>query len=180
MSGNVIKMDMTLAGVEELKENLRLLPERMRKPVIKRAMITLAKPMASSARNGVPQDRSAPHTKDKILVSGNLSRRQYKEAKAGMSGTDWKNTIQIYVGVGPSRKAHLIEFGTKPRYTKSGHFTGSMPAHPFMKMAFDSNASGFLTKLGPVLGDEIEKTATRYNKKLAGGKVSGYRSKKGG
>jgi HK97 gp10 family phage protein len=51
---------------------------------------------------------------------------------------------------------HLIEFGTKPRYTKSGKFTGIMPAHPFFRPAIDANKQAVLTQVADDIMNSID------------------------
>jgi HK97 gp10 family phage protein len=70
------------------------------------------------------------------------------------------------VGIGPSKDAphgHLVEFGTEPRRHKSGKSTGQMPAHPFMRTAFDAKKDEAQERMGKAIWAEIEKAV----KKLA-------------
>lgn len=71
------------------------------------------------------------------------------------------------------RVSHLVEFGTGPRYHKSGKFVGVMPPQPFMRPAWDENKNAVLDSLAASLRDEIAKTVARANKKAA--KASGGR-----
>lgn len=151
-----------LAGAKSTEDALRKLPPRMQRAAIRRVMIALAAPMVSDAQSEI--DTAAPKgsgaTKRIIRVSATLSRRQKRGETKG------KDEIKIYVGVGPSRKAHLIELGTGPRYTKTGAYRGEMPANPYIAVAFRANAMDYLKQLGPALGKEVEKTAARYYRRL--------------
>lgn len=42
-------------------------------------------------------------------------------------------------GENPVHIAHLVEFGTRERFKKSGQPTGTMPAQPFLRPAWDSS-----------------------------------------
>ena len=95
----------------------------------------------------------------KLIVSKNLSRRQKKGARVP------KSVRVVYVGVRPSPVAHLIEFGTGPRYTKKGAYRGQMKASPYMRPAFDGNWKPALDTLGQILGREIEAAAARLARK---------------
>ena len=57
--------------------------------------------------------------------------------------------------------AHLVEFGTGPRYHESGRYVGEMPAQPFLRPAFDAEAAPSLDRLKPILASEIEKAVSR-------------------
>jgi len=155
------RLDFQLQGVAELKENMQKLPDRMQKPVIRRAMIRLAQPMVMAAQAGMGDSVKTGRTQKRITVSATLSRRQ----RAGLVKD--KNVITVYLGVQPSRKAHLIEFGSGPRYHKTGKYVGQMPASPFLRPAFDGGAPMYLQGLGRVIGEEMEKTATRWSRKQA-------------
>lgn len=149
--------DLQLSG--NLKENLQQLPERMQKPVIRRAMLRLAQPMVSAAQANIGDSVKTGRTQQRIIVSATLSRRQRRGQVKD------KNVITVYMGVQPSRKAHLIEFGSGPRYHKTGKYVGQMPASPYLRPAFDAGAQPYLQGLGRVIGEEIEKTAARWSRK---------------
>lgn len=157
MAANTPKF--ALGVTSNLKENLDTLPKRMKKAAIRRAMIKLAAPMVQSAQAGMSESVKTGRTQRRILVSATLSRRQRR------ASYQTESLITVHVGVGPSRKAHLIEFGSGPRYHKTGKYTGQMPANPFLRPAFDGGAQPYLTGLGQVLGEEVEKTAARYARK---------------
>lgn len=57
-------------------------------------------------------------------------------------GVKYVNDIEdSKVGIGaPGFHAHLIEFGTDDRFTKSGKGTGHVTADPFIFKTFDENA----------------------------------------
>ena len=145
-----------LVGASDLEANLKELPLRTQKNVVDRALMKAADPIHSDA-----QARAKRATKGtgknarKLIVAKKLSRRQRRGIKND------KAVRTIYVGVRPSPVAHLIEFGTGPRRTKSGANRGSMKARPYMRPAFDGNWRKSLSTLGYILGKEIEAAAVR-------------------
>jgi len=87
-------------------------------------------------------------------------------AKANMVGE---------VTVGPRRSsrykgfaAHLVEYGTRQRKTRSGANRGSMPRHPFMKPAFDATNGQLFNKIDEILGRKMVAVMKR-NLKANGG-----------
>jgi len=81
--------------------------------------------------------------------------------------------LDMFVGAPGGRKgtphAHLIEFGTGPRYTSNGAFRGSVSPQPMLQPAWDANKGGMLKGLGETLWQEIEKTVARRAKRAAKG-----------
>lgn len=150
-----------LTGAKELERALRELPKRIGKAAVRRAMLKSLKPVAAAAEATVRASSfRTGGLASSITVSTRLSRRQ---RKAGMKGDD----IAAYVGASPSRVAHLVEFGTGPRETKAGRSTGSMPAEPFLRPAWDAHKAGVLKEFGRLLGIEIDKAAARLARRQA-------------
>lgn len=143
-------------GADELEAALRALPDSLRKGLVERALMHAAEPIAAYARGRVSYRTG--HTQSRIKVSTRLSRRQRRKSK---------EFAEAFVGASPSRAAHLIELGTKPRFHKSGKSTGQMPARPFLRPAFDAEKENALRILGEDLWLEIEKTARRLGQKSA-------------
>lgn len=152
---------MRLVGARELEANLLELPRRLQSGTLTRALRRVAEPIGDAAK----RNRGEGDLADKIIVARQLSRRQRRQRGRAAPGTK-----TIYVGVRPSRHAHLVEFGTGPRYTKSGAYRGMMPAQPFMRPAWDSQGGRkALDRLGVILGQEIEATARRLARRRARG-----------
>jgi hypothetical protein len=57
--------------------------------------------------------------------------------------------------------AHLIEFGTGPRYTRNGAYRGSVSPQAMLQPAWDMHSNGLLRRLGARMWDEITKTVAR-------------------
>jgi HK97 gp10 family phage protein len=148
---------MKLVGARELEANLMALPELLAKRTLARALMKVAQPIADEARTRSPQNFGK--NMRKIVVAATLSRRQRK-------GTRKVPGVRtVYIGVRPSPVAHLIEFGTGPRYHRSGKSTGVMPAQPFLRPAWDNGKFKALEDFGVILGRELEKSAARLAKR---------------
>lgn len=144
---------MKLVGAKELERNLLALPEITAKRVLTRALLKVSEPIVENAQARSP--RHYGKNMSKIVVSATLSRRQRR-------GTRKEAGVRtVYIGVRPSPVAHLIEFGSGPRYHRSGKSTGVMPAQPFLRPAWDGGKFKALDDFGVILGREIERAATR-------------------
>lgn len=158
----VVKINVT--GLRELQATLLEIPDQMeRYRALHRTLVRVADPMLSSAKSNVDSERMD----EKLIVSGVLSKRQRREEKTK------KGRVTVYVGVKPSPLAHLLEFGTGPRFTKPRYkgdtktppeWRGVMPPQPFLRPAFDANAMAALNQLGVLLKEEIEAAAKRARK----------------
>lgn len=171
---------MELHGADELEAALRELPFRVAKTTLRRALMRAAVPMADAGAAGAP----TPELKRRMIVSGQLSKRQRAQAGRKVRATSGTYTVTIHVGERPSRVAHLFEFGSAPRYTTgkgdarrksgkvvssvaAGAYRGRMIAQPYMRPAFDSTAPTVLKNFGQILGREIEASARRLAKRKA-------------
>jgi len=156
-----------LTGAKELERALLELPKGASKTVLRSALRRAAKPIMRDGKAFAPRsDNPGPsgHLADSITI-GNVSTRA--NAKAFREGKG------VLVVVGPSSKfphAHLLEFGTGPRVSKSGKSSGSMPAHPFMRRAFDLNVRGVLDNLGREIWKSLASKAKSLAKRAGAGK----------
>jgi HK97 gp10 family phage protein len=152
-----------LHGARELKAALEALPKRVGKAVLRRALQKAAAPLEADVKQRASAISKRLGT-DRISISTKLSRRQRRgRKKVGQNGAE------LFVGAHSSRRghAHLIEFGTGPRYQKSGKYTGVMPAMPYFRPAWEANKGQMLSILQKALWQEIEKAAKRLAKRQA-------------
>lgn len=152
---------MQLVGAKELEANLRKLPERLAKNTIDRGLLKVGQPIADDAAARAPRGDGKPvalHTK--LAVSKTLSKRQRRQSRRKRPGERI-----VYIGVRPSPVAHLIEFGTGPRYTQAGAYRGMVKPNPFMRPAWDAGKYKALDDFGKILGREIEKSAERLHRR---------------
>lgn len=148
-----------LAGFKEMDLALRELGTVTAKRVGDRAMKKALAPVAEAANGMLPKGMPP------VIVEKRLNKSQAREFRAEKSD----NVRTMFVG-SPSPRAHLEEFGTGPRFHKSGKFTGAMSARPFMRPAWDSTRAEVLAKLGVELAREIEKAVGRKAKAAAKGR----------
>ena len=115
---------------------------------------------------------------DRADAPPRLRRRQPRDARtcdeARARGDRGAALLTLYVGpVDEDGKgaphAHLLEFGTGPRYHKSGKFVGAVMADPFMRPAWDQHRGQMLEKLGANIWAEIEKSLARAERAAAKG-----------
>ena len=124
-------------GFEDIDRVLAALPGKLGPQVLTRTLRKAAKPLTDEAKRLVPKD------------SGELAK-----SIGVIAAKDFGDYTGVYVG--PRRgfyaghHAHLVEYGTvmrkldKPRVVKIGGktvtitHTGTMPAKPFMRPAYDS------------------------------------------
>lgn len=169
-----------MVGAKELERALHDLPAELQRPVLLKALMEAGAPIAASAQakaSAAAGPDATGKNAQKIMVSPLLSRRQRREA-----GPEPRDRTTVYIGVRPSPVAHLIEYGTGPRWTtgggderrararrsiERGHkraYRGIMPPSPFMRPAWDEGKMRALDDLGRILGREIEAAARRVRR----------------
>lgn len=150
---------MELRGARELEAALKGLGnDRLIRDTLSRALVNAGQPAVSTARALVRKDTH--RTEVGIGISTTLSRRQ---KRGGYKNT--KNKVHVFLGAKPKGPAVLIEFGTGPRYHKSGKFVGVMPAFPFMRPAWEEHKHQILDDFSAELWTQIEKSAARLAKR---------------
>lgn len=147
-----------LQGVKELDRMLHDLPRAMGKTVLRNALKKAAQPVEDAAILGVPRDTG--NLQEHINISTTIKRSQ------GASRTPGQ--VDVYVG-SSSPHAHLVEFGTGPRYTTGGGFKGQMPANPFLRKAFEATKERALKILIDELREQLMKAVRRLRKKAESG-----------
>lgn len=163
-----------MVGGKELEAALHALPGELQRPTLEAALMKVAGPIGQAAQAAAEASKDTGKNQQKIIVSPKLSRRQRQQA-----GPEPRSWTTVYIGVRPSPVAHLIEFGTGPRWTtgggdarrrrakrtlRMGHrpaYRGIMPPSPFMRPAWDGGKMRALDELGVILGQEIEAAARR-------------------
>jgi HK97 gp10 family phage protein len=164
---NPIPVSIDLLGDKELMRKLDKLSSKIGRSVLRKAVRAGTPDVLKDARSRVPKD------------TGNLKKSMGRKFK-------WYNRTGTYVVVvGPRHRAekttvqrgsftktktakaikgfhgHLVEYGTKPRYTKNGVFRGIGPAQPFMRPAWDANRKKAEQLAVAKLLAEVEKEAKR-------------------
>lgn len=142
-------------GDRELKRTLRRLDTKLRKKALRRAMRKGARPIRDAARAKAPRRTSHPKRTEGTPLHKTIVVRSARKRR----GQD-----EISVKVTHTRDgahAHLVEYGTGPRFQKgrlgagTGRYVGVMPAQPYMRPAFDSQGATALRVVRYELEREI-------------------------
>lgn len=161
------KVKFKVDGFKAIEDALLALPRSTSRGVARRAMTKALEPVAASAKAAAPRGETG-NLISGISVGSKLSKRQAREARGEMARLGIsRDALVLNVGASNARHAHLVEFGTGPRYHKSGKYVGQMPPQPFMRPAWDANQQGVLDGLSASLWSEIEKTLARAAKRAA-------------
>jgi HK97 gp10 family phage protein len=145
MSSQTVRIE----GVEELRQILKRLPPAMGGEALKEAALEAMEPVLDKARQMVP------------VKSGRLRRSlgiQIRNQSAAYIDVRVGANLERALGeTGPH--AHLVEFGSGPRYDKDGRFVGVMPAEPFMRPAWDAESRNIEPRFQRVLAKALERYA---------------------
>lgn len=148
-------------GFREMERALAKIPAGTAKGVARRAMKKELQPIADVANALWPGSAD-----DVFQITSRVARSQPQPKKG-------RSVVNMFVGAPGGRfgtpEAHLIEFGTGPRFQKNGRFTGSVAPQPMLQPAWDMHKGQLLESLGKRLWDEIEKTMARRAAKAAKG-----------
>jgi len=153
-----VSVSMRIEGLRDIERALAQLPASTARGVVRRVMKKELKPVASMANAFWP---GADDDVFKITSKLTASQRRYAQS-AGFNSS----VVNMYVGANASRyggtpHAHLIEFGTGPRYTSAGAYRGSVAPSPMLPPAWDMHKRQILAGLGARMWDEITKTMAR-------------------
>lgn len=163
MSDKFISLE--LLGLQDVEQALYALgQDRLIKNTNRRALLRAARPAAQTAKRLAPGGRySTGRMASKIGVTSTLAQRQRRGGK--YRKTD--NTAHVFIGASPRGPAVLTEFGTGPRFTKAGKFTGAAPAQPFMRPAWEMHKHQILKDYSKEIWIQIERSAKRLARRQA-------------
>lgn len=155
-----MSISMKVEGFRDMERALAALPRGTAKGVVRRVLKKTLEPVRDTADM---YSSAFP-----IAITSKLSPRQRGMARSDFAG----NVVTMFVG--PTAQdgshaphAHLIEFGTGPRYHESGKYVGAVSPDPFMRPAWDMHKATLLDSLGTYMWQEIEKTVARRAAKAA-------------
>lgn len=146
-------------GLKQLENQFRKLSRAIQIKIIRKGLDAAGKPMLARAKELVAVD------------TGNLKKqlklKQAPRQKGAIKGIKIGTSEQIIKDPATGEKtkinraahAHLVEFGTGPRFHKDGSPTGQMPALPFLRPAYDEQEGSAVTRFGAVVGPLIEQAA---------------------
>jgi hypothetical protein len=149
-----MSVSMRFEGGRDIERALANLPRGTSKGIARRALRNELRPVKEMA------EAFWPGAGEAFKISSQLKRGQRPAVREARSVT--------VMNVGSFEPhAHLIEFGTGPRYTRAGAFRGSVAPQPMLQPAWDMHKGQLLEGLGARLWDEIKKTQARRAKKAA-------------
>lgn len=155
---------MKFTGGRELEKALAELPAGTAKGVSRRVLKKELQPVAAMANAFWPGSSD-----DVFQITSRISGSQMGDSLMKRS----RSVVNMFIGAPGGRfgtpEAHLIEFGTGPRYQKNGRFTGSVAPTPMLQPAWDARKGQMLKSLGETMWAEIEKTIARRAKRAAKG-----------
>ncbi|MFV1530610.1 hypothetical protein [Phaeobacter sp. JH209A] len=139
-----------IEGLKEIDSALAALPRATSKAVVRRALKKELAPVADMANGLWPgADDGA------FAVSAKLKKGQ-QGPEAG------PNAVNMFVGSTPAAPhAHLLEWGTEPRYHKSGKYVGAVPPDPMLTPSWDAHKGNIIEGLAASIRQEIEATIRR-------------------
>jgi len=136
----------------------------MKKTVVRNALKKASLPIKEAAQaNAQSLPMRAAKLADSIKIGTSVKKSQ--------RGRVDRSRVTVYVG-SSHPLAHLFEFGTAERFTKTGAYRGYIPPMPFMRTAFDSQKKVSLGLLKEELWRALEKAAKLLNKKAKRGTLT--------
>lgn len=169
------KNTFSLDGLEELEANLKEIGKANAKNALRKALQDAAQPLLKDMKAYAPKDTG--NLEESIIMSSknkyqNAGKKAYRNAMVrgdgkqaaaaaaraanrSSSGEGDKSFAEVFVG--PTKKAPYgvpQEFGTF-----------KMPAHPFMRPAWDKNKMPMLENLSKYLQDRVSKSVARLRKR---------------
>lgn len=157
---------MRLIGVNELKAALAELPNAIQKRAVREALSTAAQPVADLANQKAP---GIGNLRKSYSVTARIIPSQRSETQR-----PGKDGVRVFVGANYSKAApyyaphaHLVEFGTGPRYQSNGKFVGQTAAQPHLRPAWEQSKVNVVATFGPLLGRQVELAAARVARRNA-------------
>lgn len=135
-----MKMDIDLKGAREIDAALKEMAKSTAVRTARQAMRNSLSPVEAAAKALAPVGPTG-NLRDSVTISHKLTPSQ-----AAGAPRDGKDVQHMYVGASAPH-AHLVEFGTGPRFHKSGKYVGEMPPNPWMRPAWDDNRDEVLNRL---------------------------------
>lgn len=152
-----MKVNLSVTGVEEIDKVLKGLPLQLSDRVLQQAHAAAAKPLVDRAKMTAPEGPTGNLVDSIGVVKGSFNQVKSLQRDVGQ------------VTVGPRRgkykgnAAHLVEYGTKGRYTKGkgkrigykNAYRGVMPKKPFMEPSFVQTKSEVESRINVEIGRKL-------------------------
>lgn len=142
---------MKIAGFRELEAVLIAMPRQLVGQNVSSGMRRALKPVADAARAYAPGNLD-----ERIRIAPTIKAGQLAQALERPA----QGRKVMFVG-STAPHAHLVEFGTGPRYHKNGKYVGVMTPDPFLRPAWDANKDEVLATLAQAIREEITKALGR-------------------
>ena len=164
-------LEIRIDGIDEALDALKELPTAtMEREVLTKALRHAVAPMVKEANSRAPaalRKRRTKRTKGNYLgASVRISTR----ARRGQGYTARHPAFINVVYADPL--AHLFEFGTVARSTKSGAYRGVMTAQPHVRPAYDQHKQSIVDRFGQQLYVHLDKVSARLRKRAEAGKLT--------
>lgn len=154
-----MKADFKVEGFLELDKVLSQLPAATAKGVVRRALKKELEPVADMA------NAFWPGADDKAFGISTKVKRGQRGPSLG------RNVVNMFVGsTKAAPHAHLLEWGTEPRFHESGKYVGAVAPTPMLTPAWDANKGAILKGLAASIRAEIEATIRRKEARAARGR----------
>jgi len=154
-----MSMRLTREGYENAQRKIQFLQQAVRDVATRKATIAAARVLVDEEKQLAPilDERTAKST---ASLPGSL-----KESIDLVVKKEKDSFVTAFIGPkhGKGRAAHLIEFGHRlvkgggsrigrsGRFEGSGHVVGHVPAHPFLRPAFDAKWQAMLAAFNEVM-----------------------------
>ncbi len=148
-----MKVDLSAEGFREIDNLLADLEKAVAKPIVKRALTEQLKPVADMA-NALWSGAD-----DRAFSVSTKARHASRAVRTGSS-------VTVYTGATKfAPHAHLLEYGTAPRYHKSGKYVGAVAPQPVLWPAWEANKDAVLQGLAEEIRNQIIAAAERRVKR---------------
>ena len=134
---------LSLSGADELHRTLQEMAKKLGKEKTTAILAEAAKIVTRAVRIFAPKG-----------PTGNLRRAAYDK---GLPVKAWYPAVAIAAMRGrKAPHAHLVEYGTRPRYTKLGKSTGIMPSTPYFSGAWGAVKGQVESHIESRLSEELD------------------------
>lgn len=138
-----------LEGWDRFLKAVQSLPDKQKRSELLKVLRRVAKPTVQAAK------AAAPRQDGKLQKSIGVITSRSKTYPSVYAGPRVKGQNAGYHG-------HLVEFGTGPRRTKDGRFTGSMPAQPYMRPAYEQTKTIAVNLAQTLITKQMQRTIDKY------------------
>lgn len=155
-----MSVSLKFSGGKDIERALAKLPAGTAKGVMRRTLKQVLEPVRAMADSLTGEFN--------VAITSKLAPRQRAQARSDFS----RSVVTMYVGAtqedgSNAPHAHLIEFGTGPRFHPNGKYVGYVTPEPFMQPAWDAHSATMLDEMGRLSWIEIEKALARAARKAA-------------